>query len=233
MNKLIYLLAAISLPAATYAQNGFYLSASGGAGISNATRSEIPGPTLGDKHAVFQYGARITVGYQMKRWRLQTGVQYLTSGFKRDLIFGNDFNPANLPGVVNPSGDQSVTFHHIGIPVQVAYTLPLGNKLSLVPTLGVLATYNTGATVQTWEGNNKSTYNLTGDAFGTQYNRISVWGTAALHLEYKLSDKVSLFGGPSASYMFGNMVKQGSIPYASVTQRNYNIGFELGIKIAL
>ncbi|WP_118949661.1 outer membrane beta-barrel protein [Taibaiella helva] len=232
MKKLRYLAAALCLPALTHAQNGFYLSASGGAGITNASKPEPPGIILEDKSAFMHYSARLNAGYQMNRWRFQTGIQYFTSGFKRDLVFGNDFNPAT-PDIVNPSGDQRVTFHHIGIPVQVGYALPLGNRLKLVPTLGLLTTYNISASMRTREGSIKHTSSLTGADFSSQYNRISFWGTAAVHLEYRLSNKVSLFGGPSANYMIGNLAKPSVNSGFSYSQRNYTIGFELGIKLEL
>lgn len=236
MKKLLYLAAVLALPALTHAQDGFYLSASGGAGMSNATRSESAGAITGKKTFLTNYNARLTAGYQLNRWRFQTGIQYMTSGYKSDLVFSTDYDP--LTGTVNPSGDARLTFRHIGVPIEVAYALPVGKKLSLVPSLGLLATYNINAQSKTrHHGNPENTHTLSGDDFATLYNRISLWGTASFHVEYKLNDKLSLFGGPSANYMITNMAKQIEGPHipelSNISQRNYSFGFELGIKLNL
>lgn len=237
MKKLLYLAAALSLPALTHAQDGFYLSASGGAGMSNATRSEVPGLMSEEKTFITNYNAGLTAGYQLNRWRFQTGVQYMTSGYKYDLVFSTDYDP--LTGKVNPSGDVRLTFRHIGIPVQVAYALPIGKKLNLVPSLGLLATYNMNLQSRTRynNGTRENTQTLSGDDFTALFNRVSLWGTAALHVEYKLSDRVSLFGGPSANYMITNLAKQIDMPHvpelSNISQRNYSFGLELGVKLNL
>lgn len=231
MKKLLYLVTALCLPLFAPAQNGFYLSASGGAGISNASKPEPVGIILKDKNAFMHYSVKLTAGYQMNRWRFQTGIQYFSSGFKRDFIFG--FNPAYPSGVLDLSGSQSVTFHHIGIPVQAGYVLPISSKLKLVPTLGLLTTYNISATIRTRENNVKHTGSLAGDDFAAQYNRISFWGTVAAHLEYKLNDKVSLFGGPSANYMIGSLAKSSVNSGFTYSKENYTIGFDLGLSLRL
>lgn len=231
MKTLLLPIAAILLSASTYAQNGFYLAAGGGAGLSNTGGNNYAG--MGDvgQSPIFHYSARLTAGYQTGKWRLQTGIQYLTSGYELNgLLFGTDFYP-NAPTATG-TGKYRITYKHIGVPVELAYAIPLGPRFHLVPTLGLLTTYNLGA--DTWlqekEGAKATRGTLPADFFKSQYNRISLWGTAAFRLEYKLSNRVSLFGGPYANYMVSNFSKQ-SPDFASISQRNYTIGFELGASL--
>lgn len=212
------------------AQNGFYGAASAGAGMGNMksdiTYHDQQGTTV-SQSVVSSYNARLTLGYQYKNWRVQMGLQYLKTGYQlNNLLFGTDFDPG-LTTLSFSTGKYKMTYDHFGIPVQIGYVIAPTKKLSLTPYLGVLTTYNTGATSVIHETGKETVNNWSKEAFDKRYNRLSVWGTAALYLEYKLSNKVSLFGGPSLQYMLSNFNK------VSGSQRNYNISLDLGVKIKL
>ena len=168
----------------------------------------------------------LTLGYQYKNWRVQTGLQYIKSGYQlNNLLYGTDFDPGLSAEPFK--GDYTISYNHIGIPLQVGYVIAPAKRISLVPYLGILTTYNTGASSVISTSGNEATTRWTKSDFENRYNRMSVWGTASLHLEYKLTQKVSLFGGPSLQYMLSGFDK------ATSKQRSFNLNLNLGVKVRL
>ncbi len=226
MKYLITLLISGMALVATHAQNGAYIAAAAGIGScainTNITYFDQKGNSI-ERSALVSYNAGIGIGYEHKHWRFETGVQYLRTGYEMpNLLFGTDFD-GELSHFATGPGKLRLTYNHIGIPLRAGYVFYSSRKINLVPYLGILSTYNTGArsvfnsTANTWSAT----------AFDNRYNRISVWGTAALYLEGKVSSKVSLFGGSSLYYMISDFAK------AYTTQRNYMIGVDLGLKMTL
>lgn len=218
----------LSLPA--YAQNGFYFSPSAGAGIGSSTMSiysiGLSGTSSTNSRVVIlSTNLQLGIGYQHKNWRFQSGLQYFQSGYKiKDLTFGSDFDPNN-PAGSGGTGSYKITINQVAIPLQVAYTIPLGNRFSLVPHIGALAAYTFSGTSRI-DGNGGVTSKSLSGAALNDYGRFTFWGQAGVQLEYKLSDKISLFGGPSAQYMLGGT--------GNNNEKNfYNIHFNLGLKIEL
>jgi hypothetical protein len=233
MRYLITLLSAGILSASAHAQNGFYASASAGTGLAGANRSHANpnnAPGVLNQSGIVGLNAKGILGYRYKNWRLETGIQYLRTGYQlNDLTFSSDFDPGKT--LTAGAGKYRITYGHIGIPLSVGYAFPLGKKLSLVPSAGILASYNTPARTWTKEGGTERKNTLSGDDFKGRYNSISLWGTAALHLEYKINNKISLFGGPSVRYMISNFYKQPvNSSIFTAAQRNYNINIDLGVK---
>jgi hypothetical protein len=233
MRYLITFLAAGLLSATAQAQNGFYISSSIGAGMAGVNRSHANpnnAPGVLNQSGIVGLNAKGGLGYRYKNWRLETGIQYLSTGYQlNNLTFSSDFDPNKT--LITGSGKYKITYGHIGIPVSVGYKLHLGEKLSLVPSLGVFASYNMGASTWTKEGGTERKNTFSGDDFKKEYNSLSLWSTAALHFEYKLSDKISLFAGPSAQYMISNFYKEPTnSTIFTAAQRNYNINIDLGVK---
>jgi hypothetical protein len=235
MKKLLFLasIGLISCPA--FSQNGLYISSSVGAGISN-TKNDIEftnGNSI-SKVGIPSYEANVNVGYQFKHWRLQTGLQYSTSGYKlKGLLFSSEFDP--LDPNPNPVGNSTyqITYKHIGIPLQVGYVLRPEKKLSIIPTVGLLTTYNLGAKSVTTIAGEATNHKWGKDEFDNAYNRISLWGTAAVQFEYKLNKRISLTATPSIQGMVGNLMSKPSDFYFADQQRNYSIHLDLGVKIKL
>jgi hypothetical protein len=108
----------------------------------------------------------------------------------------------------------------------VGYAIPFSNKLSLVPYVGVLSSF-------TFSGNSKfnepgkltSSSELSGAALN-DYGRFTFWGLAGAQLEYKLNDKVFIFGGPSVQYKLGSTGN-------NYQQNFYNLNFNIGMKMNL
>lgn len=231
MKKVLLLASTGLLSVVAFAQNGFYFSPSIGAGISKVN-PDIQTAQGISQSGLMSYQGTLGIGYQLKRWRIQSGIQYLTSGYQlNNILSGSGFDPLNP----NQSGHDKyrMSYTHIGIPIQIGYTIAPHKKWSLVPYLGIIMGYNTRAAAGTITSS-MVTSPLTKAEFDNRYNRLSIWGTAALHAEYKVIDRVSLFGGPSFKYMLSNFGKPFSaVPEDRWKQRNQSITLDLGIKIKL
>lgn len=230
MKYLIPLCLAGLLSSSVHAQNGFYLAPSAGAGISNTqhhytTYDNTGAATSTHTSSIFSYNFRAGIGYRYKNWRFESGLQYISNGYlMNDLVFGSGFDPT---GTVQTYGSYKTRLNHIGIPLQVSYNILLSRKLSLVPGAGFITTYTLGGTYETNEGGGMvRTGDWTKKALD-DYGRISVWGQASLQLEYKINQKISLFGGPSLQYQFFKSSGGG------IGKNPYNLHFNLGVKISL
>ncbi len=211
-----------------YAQNGFYLTGSAGAGLSNygnvlyiaSTAYQMPL----DKSPVCSNNFQVGVGYQHKHWRFQTGLQYIRSGYRVHRVnFGSDsyFGPSTIQS----EGSYRLTFNQLAIPLQVGYAIPLSKRLTLTPYAGMLIAYTLSGEAEHQVGKE---YQSTGisDAGLKDYGRLSLWGTAGMQLEYKLNNKLSLFGGPAVQYRLRTTG-------AFNDPGTYNLNFNLGLKIEL
>lgn len=217
----------LTIPA--YAQNGFYLSPSVGAGMSSSSPSSYGTTSDGysvlmDKTPIPAYNMQIGIGYQYKNWRFQSGLQYFRSGFKiGGLSFNTHFNPFD-PAVLT-NGSYNISISQIGIPLQVGYVIPLSKKLCLVPYAGLLGALTFAGNSRHDEHKQITNRSLSGAELNG-YGRFTVWGLAGLQLEYKLNNKVSVFGGPSLQYRLRTT--------GGNTDGNfYNLNFNLGMKFNL
>lgn len=173
----------------------------------------------------------MSIGYHYKNWRIASGVEYLTSGYQMNNLVLNP-DPA---GYKTGQDKYKMTYGHLAIPLQVGYSIFPHRKLSVVPYLGVLVSYNLSAKTYAKIDDGEQTIKWSKEDFDNVYNRISVWGSAALYLEYRLATRISLYGGPSLKYMFSNMGKeQSNIPAAyQLKQRNQAMTIDLGVNIKL
>ncbi len=212
------------------AQNGFYLAPSIGASISNSDRSAynigIEGyTTASTKSPIVSKNLQLGIGYQYKHWRFQSGIQYFSSGYKVDKLMRDPgFNPNVPPDAMN-LGAYRISLNQVSIPLQVGYVIPIGQKLSLVPYLGVNAGYTFSGTASLDNGITKERWSMPGAALN-DYGRFTMWLTAGVQAEYKLTDKISVTGGPSVQYM---MTGTGN----NYEKNFYNVNFNLGLKVGL
>jgi hypothetical protein len=89
MKKLCLLLATALCWGASHAQNGFYLAPHIGAGISQVKPSVAESPFIkgnASRSWILCFNAEVGIGYRYKNLRIQSGIQYLTSGFQLDNI---------------------------------------------------------------------------------------------------------------------------------------------------
>lgn len=235
MKKTLFLATAVLLAIPAFAQNGFYLSTTVGTGMSNVKQGYTfinENGSFVKQTGIMNYNAKIGVGYQFKNWRFQTGLQYGTSGYKlKGSLFSADFDP--ITPYQQGASEYQLTYNHIGIPVQVGYVILPERKLSIVPQIGIFTSYNLGAHSSMVSQGEQKEHTWSKESFEGQYKRVSIWGTAAIQLEYKLSKRISLIGGPSVQYMINNFNYSPNPSFFKSEQRNYAINFDLGVNIKL
>lgn len=229
MKYISALLSSFVLTSMTYAQSGFYLAPSVGAGLSNASRYvasdpvfNIPGSSA--KGPAFSKTAQIGIGYSYKHWRFQTGIQYFQGGYKTDDLI---FKPQTDPTVPATAVGKEYSFivNQVGIPLQVGYAIALSPSLTLVPYAGVLTAFSFSGSSRFSNSTDAMKGGLDGGAVN-DYGRFTLWGQAGVNLEYKLNSKVSLIGGPSFQYRIAGTGNRDAKNF-------YNVNFNLGAKINL
>lgn len=232
MQRTIVLLAAGMLATQAYGRNGLYLSPSLGAGISNVKQNYFSidqnGGYSPDAKSIFSYNAGLGIGYEYKNWRLETGLQYLLTGYRYEgLVLGSNI-------LNSESGTAETRYQHLSVPLRLGYSIKLGERFHFVPYAGITASYNMGArSIDKLPGLPVADYRWKSENFKGQYKSISVWGNLALQLEYKTSDRISIFGGPSAQYMVSNFLKTPDNAIFKASDRPYTIYMDLGVKIGL
>jgi hypothetical protein len=180
---------------------------------------------LKQKSPLFSYNIQASIGYRYKNWRFQSGIQYLKSGYEiKDLIFTQSPTPYTH-AIVTSLGSYKVGFGQLGIPIQVGYAIPLNKKLSFIPYAGLFAAFTfSGSSRYEYKGE-KSKNSLSGAALAG-YGWFTGWGKFGLQLEYKVNNKVSIFGGPSVQY---ELVTTGESMENSFSNFHFNLGLSISL----
>jgi hypothetical protein len=140
-----------------------------------------------------------------------------------DLTLSPWANPDRTPLIY--SNTYKVTINQIGIPLQVGYVIPLSKRLTLEPYAGFLAAYTFSGNSRLRSSTQDVESSLSGAALN-DYGRFTGWVYAGLRLEYKVNNKISLFGGPSIHY---RLVGTGT----GYEKNFFNINCNLGVNIKL
>lgn len=208
-------------------QGKIYIMPTAGMGLSNVSQDYAKGQFSDlKKSGIMNYNIQIGVGYRLERWRIETGLQYLVSGFKHTgLLFGNSYPNGAANGYI------VYKYLHLNVPLQVGYTIPVSSKFSFVPTVGMALGYNIDQHTTVDYEDVRYTNKMGRQAFKSIYNTISVWGKAGFRIEYKLNNRFDLVGGPAFQYMFTNIYKvPDNAPYKA-SQHSYSLNFDLGLKV--
>lgn len=236
MKYTLSLMTAGLIATGSFAQDGFYIAPSAGAGISGATKNYTIFNAAGNaikNSDVVNYNSKAAIGYRYKKFRFQVGIQYMTSGYKRDeIVFPGEYHPDSSANTKDNSPFE-VRYTHLMIPVQVGYNIRVSNKFSVVPYLGILAGYNLGAKTFITEAGKERSYTLTKADFNNRYNRLSLWGQISVQAEYRLGPIVSLTAGPSVTRMISNLEQVHANAIVKPTQKNYAFNLDIGAKISL
>jgi hypothetical protein len=173
MKKLCLLLATALCWGASHAQNGFYLAPHIGAGISQVKPSVAESPFIkgnASRSWILCFNAEVGIGYRYKNLRIQSGIQYLTSGFQLDNIhIHQDPDPGSFYFL---GGDDywKFTYNHLAVPLNVGYAISR-KRLSVVPYLGILVSYNLGAKSIMTMNNAEYKKTYAKEEFDDTYNR--------------------------------------------------------------
>lgn len=217
------------LASSGYAQNGFYFTPSIGVGISSSEsfyNLDANGNLLETKkNPLFSYNIQAGIACRYKNLRFQSGIQYLRSGYQiKDLIYTQSPTPYSHT-IVTSSGSYKVGFSLLGIPLEMGYAISLNKKFSLVPYAGLFAAFTfSGSSRYEYKGE-RSRNSLSGAALAG-YGWFTGWGKVGLQLEYKVNNKISIFGGPSVQY---SLVTTGESMENSFSNFHFNLGLNIGL----
>lgn len=232
MQKKLFVLCIGMCALQAFAQDGFYVAPSVGTGMANVRANlDFYRGNYGTRvkpSAVFNYNARLGIGYGFGRWRLETGLQYARTGYRfKGLIM--DTPPGDII-----TGKEETHYYHLSVPLSVAYDLPLGSRWCLSPRLGALVSYNSGArTMAEFPGFVHTNTAWTSGQFKEQRRSVSAWGAVSLLATYKVGNRVSVFAGPGLQYMLTDFLKPTvNSPYRP-SERPYFFNINVGARIRI
>lgn len=214
-----------------WGQKGLYLKPSAGIGFGNVREnSNTTGYPSLQKVNVAALNVTAGIGYQVKKWRFESGIGYLRSGVRRDMYSSSVYS-RNYPLVDTTTSH--TYFHHIIIPLRIAYQLRMNRKLSLYPTLGGAVSFNMGWTEKAkFSAYGSYDFKQTDMFFPYPLRPITLLGEAQLNASYKVSKNIDIFGGPALQYMinpmvkttdpFGNPLKADQYPYTIMINAGLN-----------
>jgi hypothetical protein len=215
---------------ASFAQNGFFLQAETGAGISNMTMEPFSPLGYPDQSNVFGYQGQVDAGYKAGKWQFVSGIGYLRTGVKMSPGltegFYGTFGEGTSTQVVKIVTDYNP---HLLLPVKVGYeAIRFSNKLSFTPFVGAEFLYNMPRTfiVSPIAGNSKipeTKHTESQQEFDGSCNRIGVAGLVQLSFEYRLNDRYDITAGPSVHYMLTSELNFGP-------EQDYSVLMNLGLK---
>jgi hypothetical protein len=203
-------------------------------GLGYAAQYVHKGLPYADKIIASNISASVVV--KDHHFRYRTGVEYLATGYTGAgfFIYYNGTVPNS--GI----GDYQIIFRHIGIPIALGFELKISKHLSLLPELGLLATYNLGASdMRNVYGATKGNHDwepLPQSDFDKTYKRYSLFATANLPLTYSWG-KWLFAAGPSGYLMTSDLSTNPSYylfaPGISTVQKEYQLSFKLGASYRL
>ena len=168
----------------------------------------------------------LLAGYQIKKWKLETGLQYMVSGYRLERVyFGSLYND-----IQNSSTKQ--IYSHLMIPIQLSYAFPLYDNITVEPILGVAESFNIGETNITQYKDDRQSLKTGNSAFNNRYNRFSLWGTAGFRFEYRIDPKLSILAGGTFQYMMTNFIQSTQLSYYT-SQHNYALLVNAGLRIKI
>lgn len=212
-----------------WGQKGLYLKPSAGIGFSYKKEEknlfDIQGVKTGPLAPV---NVTAGIGYHVKKWRVETGIGYSRTGVKHE--FQNVFASPEK-GLIYDTANAHTYFHHIIIPLRIAYQFRMNRKLSLYPTLGGAVSFNMGTTDKLiYNQNTSANRNRTSLSFPPQLRPVTLLGEAQLNATYKVSKNIDVFGGPALQYMINPVSRsKGDVGKSASDTYPYNIMINAGL----
>jgi hypothetical protein len=202
------------------AQGGFFIMPSAGYGFSNIAEKTIY-IQPGQKTNTGSYIAEFKLGYSIGNIRFSTGLNYFRTGYCR-----KKYTLIYVPTSSTPvETDAYSFFSHLGIPLQIGSVIPVYKKLSLYPTIGTDITYNLGEKIAYRNSSGKTSFSINSKEFYSTYNKISLFATATVNMEYAATDQLHVIFSPSARYMLGDFLRKP----VNLSQHSYGIYMNAGI----
>jgi hypothetical protein len=146
------------------------------------------------------HSLQLKLAYHINRFSIGTGISYFNSGFEKQGPSLTTFYPNILY--------EDYTFRHLLLPLTLSYHAPMGSRVEFIPSVGVGVSYNMNGKYHT-QSSDSSFYNrdFSSVEFDQYFNKVSLWGNAAIHFSYKVSEPLSLLAGIEFQGMFTGMYK--------------------------
>lgn len=214
-----------------------YAELYGGAGGANVQLNDVAG------RSVLGYQVRVGVGRQIGNLFASTGLGYMLTG--RNVTYNFWTYDPERPGKHDMQhARKTERYEHVMVPLSIGYGIWLSSKLTLIPSLGVAASYNVRVRVrQTDKINMANVYHITLFNLGHTYEgsgmrpfqKFSMWGQAQADLTYSLNSRVGIVAGISFYRMLTNMIDPTGYPQHSFPKRMYNhtLLFNAGLRVSL
>lgn len=197
------------------AQSSWSLEASAGTGASGTITSGKSGNNIGISGAQFS----LLLQYQVGKFMIGSGISYLKAGYENS---NNDYLNNHTPIIF---GEQLRT-KHIVVPIRIGYELQMGQRFSLMPTIGAACSYNINARFR-MDGIGTYEQQYSGASFEQLFNRYSLWAHAGLQLSCNTNENLYLLAGLQAQGMITGFQKE--VPANDNNLRLMNINMNLGL----
>ena len=229
MKKL--LLALLILPLFSFGQFSLRPTIGGGYG----TVSQEGSLTQNDIAGIFIQSAEVSAIYSLNNWYISMGIGYLATGYayKMGNLTIGGFYP-HEPATYLTNVKLIRKYEHLVVPVSFGRRVSFG-KFSIQPEAGIDIAYNLSERSATRSDQNPNSDFHSNDRFSDDYKRLSFFACVRVAPSYQLSDKLTVFCGPSYSYMLGSIVKQktNSLTGAAISQTHQAILITAGLEVGL
>jgi hypothetical protein len=197
-SKYYHLLALMFITSTLFAQGNFSASVSVGAGRSTANVNlDYNNYQVINNSNISSYYLYAGVGYEMRRWRLSTGVEFFRTGFHKGFAYSKD----------HFGFYENIMAHNenIAIPLLLSYKLPLSDNISIMPVAGGSMIFSTS---YSHYSSNDITLNLDPwDGLGIT-RKVMPGAVAKIFAELSIGKTTALFVGPSITYFKPNKQMQ-------------------------
>lgn len=192
--KLIALSALMLTTAALFAQGKFSVQLGIGAGQSSANVNlDYNNYHMANYDNIGSYYLYGGIGYQIRRWRLSTGIEFFRTGFNKGFAYSND--QFGFYERIMVHGE------NMAIPLLLSYKIPIIKNLNIAPAAGATIIYTPGThhytsdhitlSIDPWDG-----------LFATR--KITPGAIAKIFAEVGIGKKLAVFAGPSLRYFKPN-----------------------------
>lgn len=191
--KLIPLSVFMFTATSLFAQGKFSVQLGIGAGQSSANINlDYNNYHIANYNNIGSYYLHGGIGYEIRRWRLSTGIEFFRTGFYKGFAYSND--QFGFYERIMVHGE------NMAIPLLLSYKIPIVKNLSLVPTAGVAMIY----TAKTHSNTNDWTLNIDPWDNLTVSREVTPGIIAKIFAEVGIGKKLAVFAGPSLRYFKPN-----------------------------
>ncbi len=243
MKKFISFSALILLTVPAVAQDGYYIKAGGGTGVSSSTFSVFSGDAYNSSNNIRSNQAQVSIGYNKGNLQLETGIGYLRTGVTFVNAIGEPLCGGMVPPVQTPTSKDSGAVHgttnvigvrytisntHIVVPVMIGYVMKMGKKVDVVPGIGVETLLNFKGKLSADQPASQDVEN----SINYHYNPVAAMLALKIDVQYHISKQWGVWVSPSAHNMLSSLTT--AVPGDAMSRQYYHaLLFSAGVRYNL